>query len=152
MRLADSNILLYAVSADPAEAGKRARAIEVLADRDNLALSVQVLAEFYHQATRRSRPDMLSHDEAMRFIGRLAALPVQPVTAEVFQRATELCNRFGISYWDAAILAAAGIIGCEAVYSEDLSEWQDYAGIRVINPFSQEPGGRPAPANRTKAP
>ena len=30
MRLADSNILLYAVSADPAEASKRARAIEVL--------------------------------------------------------------------------------------------------------------------------
>ena len=39
MRLADSNILLYAVSADPSEANKRARAIEVLADRDNLALN-----------------------------------------------------------------------------------------------------------------
>ena len=139
MRLADSNILLYAVSTHPAEAAKRARAIEVLADRDNIALSVQVLAEFYHQATHRSRPDRLSHEEAMRFIDRLAALPVQPVTTEVFRRATELCNRFGISYWDAAILAAAGIIGCEAVYSEDLSDRQDYGGIRVINPFSQAP-------------
>ena len=43
MRLADSNILLYAVSADPAEASKRARAIEVLGE-DSLALSVQVPA------------------------------------------------------------------------------------------------------------
>ena len=137
MRLADSNILLYAVSTSPGEAAKRTRAIEILADRENLALSVQVLAEFYHQATRPSRPDRLSHDEAMRFIDRLAALPVQPVTTEVFHRATELCNRFGMSYWDAAILAAAGIIGCEAVYSEDMSDQQDYGGIRVINPFSQ---------------
>ena len=137
MRLADSNILLYAVSTSPGEAAKRTRAIEILADRENLALSVQVLAEFYHQATRPSRPDRLSHDEAMRFIDRLAALPVQPVTTEVFHRATELCNRFGISYWDAAILAAAGLIGCEAVYSEDMSDQQDYGGLRVINPFSQ---------------
>ena len=137
MRLADSNILLYAVSTNPGEATKRTRAIEILADRENLALSVQVLAEFYHQATRPSRTDRLSHDAAMRFIDRLAALPVQPVTTEVFHRATELCNRFGISYWDAAILAAAGIIGCEAVYSEDMSDQQDYGGLRVINPFSQ---------------
>ena len=138
MRLADSNILLYAVSADPAEAGKRVRALEVLADRDNLALSVQVLAEFYHQATRPSRANRLSHEEAMRFIERLAEVPVQPVTAEVFRRATEICDRFRISYWDAAILAAAIMLGCDAVYSEDLSHSQDYGGVRVINPFLEE--------------
>ena len=68
MRLADSNILLYAVSADPAEAGKRVRALEILADRDNLVFSVQALAEFYYQATRPSRANRLTHDEAMRFI------------------------------------------------------------------------------------
>lgn len=135
MRLADSNILLYAVSADPAEAGKRVRALEVLADRDNLALSVQVLAEFYYQATRPSRPNRLNHQEAIRFIERFADVPVQPVTTEVFHRATELCDRFRISYWDAAILAAAKILGCDAVYSEDMSDQQDYDGIRVINPF-----------------
>ena len=140
MRLADSNILLYAVSADPAEAGKRARAIEVLGE-DSLALSVQVLQEFYYQATRRSRPNRLSHDEAMRFIEGLAEVPVQPVTTEVFRRATELSDRFGITYWDAAILAAAGVIRCEAVYSEDMNDQQDYGGLRVINPFSQQQHG-----------
>lgn len=140
MRLADSNILLYAVSADPTEAGKRVQALEILADRDNLALSVQVLAEFYHQATRPSRPNRLSHEEAIRFIERLADVPVQPVTIEVFRRATELCDRFRISYWDAAILATAKILGCDAVYSEDMSHLQDYDGVRVINPFLDETG------------
>ena len=137
MRLADSNILLYAVSADPAEASKRARAIEILGE-DSLALSVQVLQEFYYQATRRSRPGRLSHDEAMRFLDRLAEAPVQPVTTEIFRMATELSDRFGLSYWDAAILAAARAMGCDAVYSEDMNDHQDYGGLRVINPFSQE--------------
>ena len=136
MRLADSNILLYAVSADPSEAKKRARAIEILADRDNLALSVQVLAEFYYQATRKSRANRLTHREAIRFIETLRRIPVQLVTEQVFRRATELSDRFGISYWDAAILAAAEVIGCEAVYSEDMNDQQDYGGLRVINPFS----------------
>jgi predicted nucleic acid-binding protein len=45
-------------------------------------------------------------------------------------------QRFGISYWDAAILEAASALGCEVVLSEDMSDGQDYAGIRVENPFS----------------
>ena len=68
-------------------------------------------------------------------------MPVQPVTTEVFRRATELSDRFGISYWDAAILAAADVIRCEAVYSEDMNDQQDYGGLRVINPFSQQQHG-----------
>ena len=135
MRLADTNILIYAVSPDPADALKRDRALEVLADRDNLVLSVQVLQEFYYQATRSRRPNRLSHQEALRFIERFAEVPVQSVTTEVFHRATELCDRFRISYWDAAILAAAKILACDAVYSEDMSDQQDYDGVRVINPF-----------------
>lgn len=134
MRLVDTNILIYAVSADPADAVKRARAYEILGE-DSLAISVQILQEFYYQATRSRRPNRLSHQEALSFIDRFAEVPVQPVTTEVFHRATELCDRFRISYWDAAILAAAMMLGCDAVYSEDMSDQQDYDGVRVINPF-----------------
>ncbi len=45
-------------------------------------------------------------------------------------------QRFDISYWDAAILEAARALGCEVVLSEDLNDGQDYAGVRVENPFS----------------
>ena len=54
---------------------------------------------------------------------------------ELFHRGTEIRARYGISYWDAAILAAAKMLGCDAVYSEDLSREQDYDGVWVINPF-----------------
>ena len=37
------------------------------------------------------------------------------------------------------ILAAARSLGCDAVYSEDLSSEQDYDGLRVINPFPEAP-------------
>ena len=40
------NILLYSISSDPAEAPKREIAIALL-DTENIALSVQVLQEFY---------------------------------------------------------------------------------------------------------
>lgn len=53
MRFVDTNVLLYAVSSDPGEQGKAKRANEILADR-NVALSVQVLQEFYVQRAARS--------------------------------------------------------------------------------------------------
>ena len=56
VRFVDTNVLLYAVSRDPEEQDKAARANDILTARD-VALSVQVLQEFYVQATRASRPD-----------------------------------------------------------------------------------------------
>lgn len=44
-------------------------------------------------------------------------------------------QRFGISYWDAAILAAEKQMSCQTVYSEDFNHGQDYDGVRVVNPF-----------------
>ena len=48
-------------------------------------------------------------------------------------------QKFGLSYWDAAILSAAKMLGCEAVYSEDMSHQEDYDGVVVINPFHCPP-------------
>ena len=50
--------------------------------------------------------------------------------------AMSIRQRFSISYWDAAIIQAARALGCEVVLSEDLNDGQDYAGVRVENPFS----------------
>ena len=134
MRLADTNILLYAVSSRDDGSAKRARAQAILMEPD-LALSVQVLQEFYHQATRPHGPAGLTHEQAIEFLRPLGTLPTQDITVELFTRAIELRASFGVSYWDAAIIAAAKLMGCEAVYSEDLSHEQDYDGVVVINPF-----------------
>ena len=134
MRFADTNVLLYAIARDPGEQTKAARANELLAEQD-LALSVQVLQEFYVQATRASRPDRIAHDQAVRLIEAFQRYPVAEITTGVMRAALATRERFGISYWDAAILEAARALGCEVVLSEDLSDSTDYAGVRVENPF-----------------
>ena len=110
--------------------------MEILKDAD-LSLSAQVLQEFYHQATRSRGRLAMTHEQALAFLSPLMELPIQPVTRELFTTATGMADRHGISYWDAAILAAAKILGCDAVYSEDMSHLQDYDGVRVINPFAE---------------
>ena len=135
MRFVDTNVLLYAVSSLANEAGKREVALQLMSE-DDLAVSVQVLQEFYYQATRSNRMGRLSHDDAMGFIERLVGMRVQPVTLDVFHEAVSTSHRFGITYWEGAILAAARAQDCDAVYSEDLSPEQDYDGVRVINPFA----------------
>jgi len=136
MRFVDTNVLLYAALRDPQEADKQQIADDLL-KRDDLALSTQVLQEVYHQTTRPHRAVHLSAVEAIDFLAPLIArCPVQPITLELFREAVDICQRFQISYWDAAILAAARRMACDAVYSEDLSDQQDYAGLRVINPFT----------------
>ena len=134
MRFADTSVLLYAISRDPAEQDKAKRANDILADHD-LALSVQVLQEFYVQATRVSRTDAITHQQAVRLIESFRRFPVQDITSAILMAALNTRQRFQLSYRDSAIIEASRAAGCPEVLSEDLGDGQDYAGIRVINPF-----------------
>jgi predicted nucleic acid-binding protein len=134
VRFVDTNVLLYAISVAPEERDKREIANRLLADR-TLALSTQVLQEFYVQATRASSTTRLTHDQAERLVVSFTRFQVAEVTVAVVQAALATRERFGISYWDAAILEASRSIGCDVVLSEDLAHGQDYGGVRVENPF-----------------
>jgi predicted nucleic acid-binding protein len=134
VRFVDTNVLLYAISSDPGEQEKATRANELLGTRD-VALSVQVLQEFYVQATRESRSDRLTHAQAAALVDSFRRFHVVETTLAVALAAMTTRDRFGIAYWDAAIVEAARAAGCDSVLSEDLSDGQDYAGVRVVNPF-----------------
>lgn len=134
MRFVDTNILLYAVALKPVQPEKTAIAREILTGTD-IALSVQVLQEFYVQATHARRPDALSHDLAERLIQKWLRFRVQDNTAAVLQSALRLKQRFQTSYWDAAILAAAKVARCQQLLTEDLNHGQDYDGVVVVDPF-----------------
>ena len=134
MRFADTNVLLYSISTLPAEVPKAAVAKAMMASLD-LVLSAQVLQEFYEQATRKSRADALSHDEAAAFIRTWSRFPIQPITLALVEAALAIKARYQLSYWDSAIIAAALATGCREVLSEDMNHGQDYGGVVVINPF-----------------
>lgn len=143
MKFVDTNILLYAISKDPREQRKTDISIAILeAPVGELALSVQVLQEFFVQATRVSREGALPHRLAEEYIDHWQAFEVQDNTLDLFRAAVASCRRFRLSYWDAAIIEAARIAGCDTVLSEDLSDGQSYDGVRVRNPFRSGPHRR----------
>ncbi len=130
----DTNVLLYAVSKAPAEAAKARVALRLL-DQPDAVISTQVLQEFYVQATRASRSDALSHEQAALLMDSWLRFRVVPVTVELVFAALATKKRWGLSYWDSAILEAARAAGCKKVMSEDMQDGQDFAGVRVVNPF-----------------
>jgi len=129
----DSNVLLYACSSAPDDAGKRRVAEELILSRP-FALSAQVLQEFIANALR--KPRLGIREPNIDATLRMAALVrVQSITQELVLSAVALRRRFGLSQWDATIVAAAAELGCATVYSENMNDGQVYGGVRVINPF-----------------
>lgn len=129
----DTNVLIYAAASGHGEAAKRKLAFACV-EAGNFGTSGQVLAEFFTNVTRKpARP--LSRSEALNWIERLAEFPVVPITAELVQTAIGLSAKYQVSYWDAAILAAAEELEAPILYSEDLSHGQSYGSVKVVNPF-----------------
>ena len=134
MRFVDTNVLLYAISTATESATKASVARRILMERD-LALSAQVLQEFYVQSTRQSRQGALRHDDAALLIRTWLRFHVQDVTAGIVMAALATHARWQLSYWDAAIIEAARACGCDTVLSEDMQHGQHFDGVQVINPF-----------------
>jgi len=134
MRFVDTNILLYSLEPDAGELDKGAIAREILLSPD-LAISVQVFQEFYVQATHPRRPDALTHDFAVRLIEKWMRFRIQDNTVSVMRGALEMKARYGTSFWDAAILAAAQSARCDELLTEDLNHGQQYGSVTVVNPF-----------------
>jgi predicted nucleic acid-binding protein len=134
MRFVDTNVLLYSASTVREERPKKNIARALLND-DDLALSVQVLQEFYVQATRAGKADRLTHEEAVSLVDAFMRYPVQEMTRSLMRASLDAKKRYRISYWDAAILEAARSLGCDSVLSEDLTDGEDYGGVKIENPF-----------------
>lgn len=134
MQFVDTNVLLYAVSTARGEGRKTSRARELLDDVD-LGLSVQVLQEFYVQATRPTRSGRLSHRQAASLVESWLRFTVAETTIEILQAALATADRHKLSYWDAAIIESARVLGCRTVLSEDLAHGRNFDGVTVLNPF-----------------
>lgn len=132
----DTNVLVYAVSSDPAESPKKEKALALIETTD-FGLSAQVLQEFYVVVTRRiARP--VPPEDALELLEQFRILPVVWTDYPLLVAGIEASLEFGISYWDGAIVAAAERLGATTLYSEDLSHGRRYGSITVVNPFLPE--------------
>ena len=129
----DTNVLVYAAVGTGRDERKRTRALELI-DSEDFGTSAQVLQEFFVTVVKKaSRP--LTAEQALEWIEQWTEFPCQPIDHQLVRIAIEQAERYGISYWDAAILAAAEALGSNTVYSEDLNDGQVYGQVRVVNPF-----------------
>jgi predicted nucleic acid-binding protein len=96
-----------------------------------------VLQEFYVVVTQKvQRP--LAQATAAEIDRDLSYWQLHAPVAEDILGAIGLQQRYRTSFWDAMILWSARHLGCNEVWTEDLSEGQDYDGVRVVNPFQEQ--------------
>jgi predicted nucleic acid-binding protein len=129
----DTNVIVYAAAGHGAEEAKRQRALKLIDDED-FATSAQVLQEFYVTVTRKVAT-RLPPTVALEWIEQLEAFPCLEIDATIVKLGAEISERYGISYWDGAIVAAAEGVGAKTLFSEDLNHGQFYGAVRVVNPF-----------------
>lgn len=129
----DTNVLLYLLSADAAKAN---RAEELLASGGTI--SVQVLNEFVSVASRKLRMPWAEIREVLAQVR--AVCVVEPMTVETHERALKLAERYGLSIYDALIVAAALLAGCNTLQSEDMQNGQLIdRKLKIRNPFAALP-------------
>lgn len=141
----DTNVLVYADSADAGDKQTRASALIAQYLRDgNGVISTQVLHEFVNAAIRKLGLPLDLVRARVRLFSRFETVNASP--AAVLD-ALDLHALHGLSVWDALILQAARQSGCVQLLTEDLQAGAVIGGVRIVNPF--EAAG-PSKARRTK--
>jgi len=126
----DSNVLLYLLSTDTDKAD---RAEEIV--QTGGLISVQVLNEITNVARRKLTMPWVEINEILALI-RLVC-PTEPLTIETHDKGKLVAERYGLSVYDAMIVAAALLAGCETLYSEDMQDGQLIdQQLRICNPFT----------------
>jgi len=138
LQFVDTNILVYAHDQSAGSKHERARElIEELWESHLGCLSIQVLQELYVVATQKiAKP--LDHEIAARILRNLTRWHIHAPIAEDVLGAIGLQQRYRVSFWDAMVLWSAQQLGCNILWSEDLSAGQEYGDLRVLNPFTYE--------------
>jgi predicted nucleic acid-binding protein len=125
----DTSIVLYLLSADHDKAD---RAEWVL--RAGGLISVQVLNKLANVARRKLTMSWLEINEMLALIRSIC--PVAPLTVGTHDRGRLLAERYGLIVYDAMIVAAALLGGCETLYSEDMQDGLVIdQQLRILNPF-----------------
>lgn len=131
----DTNILIYAHDLDAGLKHERAMAkLRELWDSGTGRLSVQVLQEFYVNATQKLASP-IARSTAREVVKTYGVWVRHATTVETVTRATEISDMARISFWDALIVASAEEVDADELLSEDLNDGQEIAGIKIVNPL-----------------
>jgi predicted nucleic acid-binding protein len=132
----DTNIFVYLF--DETDARKRTIAEQLVRnalETHNACISHQVVQETLNVVTCKLAVPM-SLENAQRFLEQILAPLWQKVPSiALYQRGLNIQSRYGFSFYDSLIVAAALECGCRRLYTEDLQHQQKVEGLTIENPF-----------------
>ena len=129
----DTNVLIYAC--DRADPRRQQIALDVVTNAEDGVLLWQVACEFISASRKLSKQGFTSTHAWNRLAEFQELLPLVLPSEAILARAKELHLTREAAFWDALILGACVDAAVEILYSEDLPGFDDFEGVRVINPF-----------------
>ena len=134
--LVDTNILLYAYDrGEPAKQPLALALLDRLVAHDLGALTPQVLAEFFVNATKKLQPPLTIEEAHSRVQNYLLSWEILDITGTVVLEAVRGVRNYRMAYWDAQIWASARLNQIPIVLSEDFGDGVIIEGVRFVNPF-----------------
>jgi predicted nucleic acid-binding protein len=135
----DTNILAYAAglrraAVDEVKIGHAEDLISLLWGGE-LVIPAQVLAELHNVLRRKG--SRRSSRQATEVVAEYAmAGRIIPTDHAVLEMAFALATAHSLQTYDAIILAAAAMAGCDILFSEDMQDGFEWQGVRIVNPFA----------------
>ena len=134
----DTNILVYARDATEPEKQERSHLwLSHLWRNRSGRISYQVLQEYYVIVTCKLDPGLRVTEARDDIRDFLAWNPIS-IERNVIEAAWSVQDRFKFSWWDALIIAAAQVLDCDYLLSEDMQHKQVVDGLTILNPFLEE--------------
>jgi predicted nucleic acid-binding protein len=132
----DTNVLVYCFDDREPEKKKRALALvsEALQSSKGM-ISGQVVQEFLNVTTRKFAIPFTLDDARFYLQKVLNPLCQYMPDFDLFQKALDVSEKTGYSFYDSLILASAIAGECGILYSEDFHDGQNFGGIKIVNPF-----------------
>ena len=131
----DTNILIYAHDLDAGNKNRKASQIlRGLWESGTGIISIQVLQEFYVNITRKI-PAPIPRSIARGLVSNYMAWPVELNVPKTLLHASEIEERYQLSFWDSLIIASAYQSGSDKIITEDLNHGQVIEGIIIENPL-----------------
>ena len=131
----DSNILVYMF--DATNLGKRQHAVSLvnrLVEDETGCISYQVVQETLNVVIGKLG---IAHERVRQFMDDIL-IPLWDIypTPTLYQNSIEVRERFGFSFYDSLIIAAALEAECNLLYTEDMQHGQQIRHLTIHNPFA----------------
>jgi predicted nucleic acid-binding protein len=132
----DSNVLVYLVDAgNPEKQATSRRLVQAALRSGQGQVSFQVVQETLNTITRKFRTTVNPLDARQLMNEVLVPLWRIMPTPRLYEQALDLQTRYGYSFYDSLIIAAALAAGCTRLLSEDMQHGQRVESLTIVNPF-----------------